>query len=358
MVENIQEIRLNRGLPGSGKSTFASEWLKEDPKNRVRVNRDEIRFQLFGTWYPVADENGTVKDKEQQVTEVEMNIVHAALRENKSLLVDNTNLNPRVFKTYGDIAKRYNVPLKNTDFPISVEEAIRRNNNRDRVVPEHVIRGMAKQYLGPNGEFHLFPGSYPVKPFIKPETMRHGIIFDMDGTLTDVRSIRSFVRGKYRNFDMFHRSSYFCPPNQEVLDMAFDADEQGYALVIVTARNETYREVTQAWLDRFNVPYDNIYMRADDDFRKDFDVKQDILAKINEDYDIVHAVDDNPAVRDVWLKNGIETTIVPGFHDEIDPIKDQETIHITNMLRTGGCLRCGKPLKSGESLGPRCKTKV
>jgi len=359
MTEQTQELLLTRGLPASGKSTFAQEWVAADPINRARVNRDDIRFELFNEYYPTADANGTVKEKEDLVTQVEHDRIVKYLAEGKSVVSDNTNLNPRVFKTYGDIAAAAGVPLRNKDFPISIEETIRRNNARERVVPEYVIRRMAKDYLSPTGQFHLFPGTVPIRPFVKPETKRHAVIYDMDGTLTDVRSIRHLVRGKYRNFDGFHRSSYFCPPNEQVLDMALESNKQGFANIIVTARTETYREVTQAWLDKLGIPFENIYMRADGDFRKDFDVKQEILAKILEDYDVVHAVDDNPAVRDMWFnKAGIVTTIVPGFSDEeIESIGETTEISIKNPFKDGTCLRCGKPISKGN-IGPRCATKV
>jgi predicted kinase len=364
MTEKIDDlpdtpsITLNRGLPASGKSTYSYAWLAEDPENRVRINRDDIRFELFNEYYPTADETMSVKEKEQLVTNVEYERIYKALNQNKHVMSDNTNLNPRVFSSFGKVAKQTGAILRHKDFPITIEEAIRRNNARERVVPESVIRDMARKFMGPNLEFHLFPGSYPTRPFIKPDSYRHAIIFDMDGTLTDVRPIRHLVRGKYRDFDSFHRSSLWMPPNHQVLEMAFDAENNGYAIVIVTARSEPYREVTQKWLDELGVNYDNIYMRKDGDMRKDYLVKEEILAEIEKDYDIVHAIDDNPAVNFLWGQHGIHTTIVPGFDDEPDPIRDSEVVQINNMFRTGGCLRCGKPLKSGATLGPRCMTKA
>lgn len=357
MPENTEnpEITLFRGLPASGKSTEALRWLNEKPDTRVRVSRDDIRFELFNEYSPTATKRSSVKDKENQVTVLEHERIRDALGASKDVGVDNTNLNPRAFKTYSDLAKEFNANLTHKDFPVSLDEAIRRNAARERVVPEEVIRGMYNNYLGPNGEFHLFPGTYDVQPFVKPDHRRHAIIFDMDGTLANVDLIRHFVRGKYRNFDMFHRSSLWSPPHQEVLDMAFDADDAGMAVIIVTARSEPYREVTQAWNDKFNVPYENIYMRPEGDNRQDAIVKAEILQEILVDYDVVHCVDDNPNVAKTWENAGILTTVVPGFHNEDIAL---EPVHINNMFRTGGCLRCGKPLKSGANIGPRCATKV
>jgi predicted kinase len=353
----MPELKIYRGLPASGKSTAAQEWVAEDPANRVRVNRDDIRFEILGEWYPTATKKETVKDKEARVTVVEHQRISDALAAKKDVVSDNTNLNPRLFKTYGDLAAKAGATISNRDFPISLEEAKRRNAARERKVPEFVIDNMARDYMGPKGEFHLFPGSYPVKPFAKPTTRKQAVIFDADGTLADVRGIRHFVRGKYKNFDMFHRSSLWSPPNQEVVDMAIAAHEAGLSVLVVTARTEMYRGVTQKWLDELDTPisYENIYMRPDGDMRKDILVKREILDKIREDYDIVHCVDDNIFVNFMWSEEGIQTTKVPGFTEEdIVLIGETTPIHITNPIVEGLCLRCGRPLKNGGVLGPEC----
>lgn len=45
-----------RGLPGSGKSTWAKEWVAGDPDNRVRINRDDIRYASFGKYWGVDED--------------------------------------------------------------------------------------------------------------------------------------------------------------------------------------------------------------------------------------------------------------------------------------------------------------
>jgi predicted kinase len=40
------KLILTRGVPASGKSTWAKAWVEEDPLNRVRVNRDNLRWTL------------------------------------------------------------------------------------------------------------------------------------------------------------------------------------------------------------------------------------------------------------------------------------------------------------------------
>ena len=42
----MPKLILTRGIPASGKSTWAKAWVQEDPQRRVRVNRDDLRRML------------------------------------------------------------------------------------------------------------------------------------------------------------------------------------------------------------------------------------------------------------------------------------------------------------------------
>lgn len=141
------------------------------------------------------------------------------------------------------------------------------------------------------------------------------VIFDMDGTLVDVNPVRHYVRGAVRNFDKFHRSSLFCGPNDSALSMALCLPRD-IAVVIVTARDARYERVTRDWLAKHGVRYDALYMRPWGDQRRDSVVKREILTQIRGDgYRPRLAVDDNPAVIEVWESEGIDTITIPGFCD-------------------------------------------
>lgn len=141
-------------------------------------------------------------------------------------------------------------------------------------------------------------------------------LFDMDGTLCDVRGIRHYVTPPSRDFHRFHMASAFCPPNPEVVERVHEAKANGRAALIVTARMARYRTVTRKWLESLQIPFDGIWMRANDDLRKDAVVKREILARIRLQYVVVRAHDDNPAVVEVWEDEGIETLIVPGWDEQ------------------------------------------
>lgn len=131
------KLIITRGLPASGKSTFAKAWVLEDPKNRIRVNRDDIRWMLGPYWVP---------SREDLVTRIENMMVQSAFSSGYSVIVDATNFR-KTERFVNMMPSDYTVEVKDfTDVPI--EECIRRDSTRDEgCVGEEVIRGMYDKYL-------------------------------------------------------------------------------------------------------------------------------------------------------------------------------------------------------------------
>lgn len=138
------------------------------------------------------------------------------------------------------------------------------------------------------------------------------VIFDLDGTLCDVSSIRYLLEGDTRNFHAFHVESTGCPTHPHVAALTH-ALRDDVARVVVTARKRRYEHQTVWWMLLNNIRFDALYMRDDHDNRKDGIVKQEILDEINKTYDVRFAIDDNPNVIEVWKRNGIPTAVVPGW---------------------------------------------
>ena len=144
---------------------------------------------------------------------------------------------------------------------------------------------------------------------VKPEA----VIFDVDGTLCDVRPIRHYVENGKRDFDAFHKASAHCLPHEDVVDAACDADREGKYVIVVTGRAEKFRRLTGMWLRYHDVLFDELHMRPDGDFRKDVVIKKEILDELRLRFEIVHAWDDNPAIIELWESEEIPMTVVPGW---------------------------------------------
>lgn len=144
------------------------------------------------------------------------------------------------------------------------------------------------------------------------------VIFDCDGTLVDVSSIRHLVAGGPQNgyrkdFEAFHREAVNCPPHRWVVEAAKAEHALGRAVLIVTGRSAEHRNSTAMWLALHEVPSEAMWMRARGDYRPDYVVKAEILAKIRKTWRVVRAYDDNPNVLRLWAQERIATVVVPGW---------------------------------------------
>ena len=145
-------------------------------------------------------------------------------------------------------------------------------------------------------------------------TRPKAVIVDVDGTLADVRAIRHHVATKPKNFDAFHAASAHVGPNQQAIDFVTRHHAAGFVIIVVTARLQTWFDVTNTWLHRhMPVPFDGPFHRPDGDFRPDVQVKRDIHRYLSRHFDIRGACDDNPNVVALWTELGIPVEVVPGW---------------------------------------------
>lgn len=156
-------------------------------------------------------------------------------------------------------------------------------------------------------------------------TKKPAVIFDMDGTLCDVTSIRHHVLDRRRrNYKAFHYLSLFCPPFEWVRDLSQKYHDDGVTVLVVTARQAEWRALTESWLLQHDVPYQSVHMRKQHDIRKDKIVKGEILDHLLVTYDIKHAFDDNPSIIELWRERGIPHTVVPGWAEEYTTMGKKE----------------------------------
>lgn len=170
----MSTLTLTRGIQGSGKSSWAREWVREDPQNRIRINRDDLRRTLYAT----QDTLLTI-EQERFVSVVEKDIARDALNRGLDVVVDAMNLNPRWVKDW----MRLGHPVVFKDFPVELETAIARNAERDNPIPEAVIRKAHARYTD-KGALPRTPLPIPVPtfaPYVPGDIAAYS--FDIDGTL-------------------------------------------------------------------------------------------------------------------------------------------------------------------------------
>jgi hypothetical protein len=135
---------------------------------------------------------------------------------------------------------------------------------------------------------------------------RNCYIFDLDGTICDVRHRRQYVATKPRNWDAWNAGLINDIPHLAV-QKVFQAlrNDQEVDLIIVSGRSDDYKEQTIKWLTDNEIFYDEIYMRKYKDHRDDAVVKGEIADEIEKTYNILGVFDDRQRVVNMWIERGI-----------------------------------------------------
>ena len=272
------KLLLLKGLPASGKSTFAK---KLNEQNWVRVNKDDMREMLFGkNWKP---------KNEKQILRIRDLIIQDCLSNNKNVVVDDTNLNDIHEKTLRVLAEKNNAEFQVNDsfLGVPIEVCIERDLHRDRSVGERVIRGMYNQYL-----------SKPIEAITYDESLPYVVLVDIDGTLAHMTTRKRF--GKLAAFSWKDVGEDDVDPAVAFLTDAL-AETHRTKVVILSGRDSVCRPETEDWLDRNDIEYDALYMRSINDNRKDTIIKRELYETyIKGKYNVLAVIDDRPSVCRMW----------------------------------------------------------
>jgi predicted kinase len=290
-----KQLVVLRGLPGSGKSTFARKWVEEDPDWRVRVNRDDIRFALYGKYW------GLSRHQEETVSTVEHATSTAALKAELSVIIDATNLKASTVKDWISAADRHKAEFVVVDIETPVEECIRRDKDRtERQVGEAVIRDFAKRYLT-KGKFPPVPEALPKEvakvgaPYEHTEGLPEVYLFDIDGTLARMHGRSPFA---------WHRVG----EDKVIEDVARVARvlAERAPLVIFSGRDEVCKDITVEWLNNAQIPFKEIHMRPEGTDHPDDVMKLELFeAHLRGKYNVLGVFDDRLRVCRMWENLGL-----------------------------------------------------
>jgi predicted kinase len=152
------ELHITRGLPASGKSSEAKQWVAENPHARARLTRDELRRDMHGGWHRRPEEDalpeGCVMSTEDQVTIAQHAAALALLRHGVSVIIDDTNLEDRHVAALLRIAMAARSKVRFIDLRhVPLEVCQQRNAARsgDEHVPPEVIERMWCDHIAPLG---------------------------------------------------------------------------------------------------------------------------------------------------------------------------------------------------------------
>ena len=189
------------GLPASGKTTRAKEWVAEDPDHRVRINYDDLRIELYGKDWKFN------RVEEEAMKEVALDRAAKALDEGKSIVIDNTNLTPWVRQKWITFAASYGIVAEVWEAPTDIWECIERDSKREGKarVGRAVIERMA-----------LFNGfiDWNDKEIYNPDC--RFVIFDIDGTLADTSHRAHYMQQKPKNWKSFFDECHLDPVKEPI----------------------------------------------------------------------------------------------------------------------------------------------
>lgn len=297
----MSKLVICQGVPASGKSTFARELQRAE--GYTRVNRDEIRFTLYGSYW------GKGVD-EEVVTRVENAAIEGALAAGRNVVLDATNLRRKFITPKLSIASLYGAEVEFKQFPVSLDEAIRRDADRmaggDRGVGEDVIRRIFKDFkLDPSGRaLPKPPAPLPdFEAYYPDHTTPPAFIVDTDGTMANGEGLRGPYDTHLYHVDLVH-------PHVQAAVQALQF--QGYQIIALSGRDSEFRDVSLKWWDDVaEITPDLFLMRPQGDKRMDAIVKYELFRdEIAPFYNVLGAFDDRPQVLRMWRKIGLPTITI------------------------------------------------
>ncbi len=278
------KILMLKGLPASGKSTYAKELIKTQP-NWVRINKDDIREMINGSQWS--------KENEKQVLIVRDNLIFQYITAGYNVVVDDTNLNPKHEKQIKEIANKLNVDFEVKNFDTPISECIKRDALRTKPVGKKVIWEMYMNYIFKPDKFKEWNVENP-----------KAIIVDIDGTLAHMNGRTPYDYSKVKNdvCDVFIR------------DIVQKYYKDNFDVLVVSGREDYCKDDTRDWLWKNDIPATKLFMRKSGDRREDSIVKKEIYEnEIKSNWSVFIVLDDRSRVVDMWRSLELKTLQVePG----------------------------------------------
>ncbi len=290
MPKNLQ-ILILVGAPGSGKSTFARYFIRTE-ENWMRLCRDDFRTMHFA--------NGNLPHHEEYlIAEMIDAAIEALLLKRSNVLLDATHCRKEYIDHY---IERFNhladISFKvfDVDAAVLAERCATRFPNTGKLITAHVQKKYIEELEALKKEFDFAPRpkvDFRAPTAIQDTSLPKAIICDLDGTL-------ALMHGR-DPFDASHCDEDEL--NESVASVLRNFTNSGYQILLVSGREDCYRQPTIRFLEKHAIPYHQLWMRKTKDFRKDAIIKKEIFdAEIAGKYYIEFVLDDRNQIVEMWRK--------------------------------------------------------
>ena len=282
------------GAPGSGKSTFARYFLRTED-NWIRVNRDDFRLMQFG-------DSLMIPFYEERISKMVEASVLTLLKSDTNVIIDATNTSLRTIQdmihTYTEYA---DISFKVFDLP--VDELVKRCDKRYEETGKFISKSVVERNVAnlkhtlEKFDFAPIPRKVQVATTsyaTQDKNLPKAVICDLDGTLSLLNGRDPYNAATCDN-DLLNE------PVAAALKMA---RQRGYQVILLSGREDKFREPTVRFLDKHQIGYDLLLMRTSNDFRKDNIIKRELFeGEIQGKYFVEFLLDDRNQVVDMWRKD-------------------------------------------------------
>jgi len=143
-------------------------------------------------------------------------------------------------------------------------------------------------------------------------TKQQAVIVDLDGTLCDHRHRLHHICNKegfrlaHPNWSAYNEALINDSVNEQVRVIAGLLKDAGRGIILLTGRMNEYWGITLDWLILYEIRFDMLIMREDDDFRQDYLFKKDVYEQTIQDiYNVELVLEDKESCVNMWKDAGL-----------------------------------------------------
>lgn len=267
------KLILTKGLPASGKTTWAKEYIQKYPET-ANLCKDDLRLQLSST-----------NKREKRIIKVRDLLTEHYFEQGYSVIWSDTNLNPVHLRRATELAKQYQAELSVKDFTdVSLTECICRDLLRSNSVGQQAIEQMYYDYLHQSDPL----------PVTDPQ-LPDCYLVDIDGTLAINHTRSPFA------WDRVGEDAINPVVAATIAKLGRDTN-----IILLSGRSAVCYDLTVAWLKQFKINYQDLFMRPANDQRPDDILKSELYYfHIRDRYNVIGVFDDRPKVCRMWRNLGL-----------------------------------------------------
>lgn len=294
MDEKEVKIYITKGISGCGKTTWAKQMTAESNGNIKNVCKDDLRLLLDnGEWS---------KANEKLIRKIRDSIILISIDSGKSIIVSDTNLHPSNERDIRKLVSGRNIEIEVKFFNTPIEECIARDALREgsACVGEDAIRRQAADWeKWKDVDCSAYEQDFTIIEV--NDKLPKAIIVDIDGTLAKMSG-----RSPYE----WYRVGEDAPVEEVVhLVRSFKFANPDTKIILFSGRSDECQRVTENWLNIYQIPYDELYMRTAQE-AKDGINDRIIKAKLYDEhvagkYHVQFIIDDRKSVKRMWVRRGL-----------------------------------------------------